>query len=145
MDVGTGNRADLVDELLERIGQGVGQRAQASAVFAEPVREGRLTVIPVARTRFGFGGGGGGQGDGSGGGGGGGGAVTPIGFIEVRDSGARFRRISTPTDWLALAAAASLVVLAVERLIDGRQGSLEQAGSRGVGRDRWASGIGRAP
>jgi len=115
-------RADLVDELLERIGEAVGHRANAAAVFGEAVNDGNLTVIPVARTRFGFGAGGG-QGnregeEGSGGGGGGGATVTPIGFIEMRDGGAEFRRISTPMDWLAYVAAASLVRSTVKRLLD---------------------------
>ena len=120
MRVEAGNQAKLVDELLERIGKAVGQRAQASAVFGEAVRDGGLTVIPVARARFGFGGGAGGrQGEvGSGGGGGGGAAVTPIGFIEVREGGAKFNRISNPTDWAVLVGAASLALLAVKRVID---------------------------
>lgn len=121
MSVEAGKQSDLVDELLERIGQAVGQRAQASAVFGEPVRDGGLTVIPVARARFGFGGGagsGGRQGEIGSGGGGGGAAVTPIGFIEVRDGGATFKRISSPTDWAVLVAAASLALLAVKRLLD---------------------------
>jgi len=122
MDVGTGQRSELVEELLERVGQAVGTRAQASAVFGDPVEREGLTVIPVARSRFGFGGGGGSGGtpgrEGSGGGGGGGAIVTPVGFIEVRDGGAAFRRITMPTDWLALVGAASLAVLAVKRLLD---------------------------
>jgi uncharacterized spore protein YtfJ len=122
MRVEAGNRAKLADELLEQIGKTVGQRAQASAVFGEAVQDGGLTVIPVARARFGFGGGagsGGRQGeDGSGGGGGGGAAVTPIGFIEVREGGATFTRISSLTDWAVLVGAASLALLAAKRLFD---------------------------
>ena len=52
-------RSQLVDELLERIGQTVGERANVSTVFGEPVERENVTVIPVAKTRFGFGGGGG--------------------------------------------------------------------------------------
>lgn len=116
-------RSRLVDELLQRIGQTVGQRAQASAVFADPVEREGLTVIPVARARFGFGGGGGGgsgrrQGEeGSGGGGGGGASIAPVGFIELRDGGAEFKRISTVTDVAALVAAASVAALALRRLL----------------------------
>jgi uncharacterized spore protein YtfJ len=117
-----GQRSELVDALLERIGEAVGQRAQASAVFGEPVRgEGGLTVIPVAKARFGFGGGGSGgrEGEeGSGGGGGGGASVTAIGFIEVRHDSAEFKRISTPMDWAALVAAASIAVLTLKRVFD---------------------------
>jgi hypothetical protein len=52
------------------------------------------------------------------GGGGGGVAVGPIGYIEVRDRGAEFKRISSPTDTLALVAAASLAALTIKRLLD---------------------------
>jgi uncharacterized spore protein YtfJ len=114
----------LVNELLDRIGDTVGRKADASTVFGEPVQREGITVIPVAKARFGFGGGGGSgtrEGDtgseGSGGGGGGGVAVGPIGYIEVRDGGAEFKRIRTPTDLLALVAAGSLVALTVRRLI----------------------------
>jgi uncharacterized spore protein YtfJ len=123
MAVGAQERSQLVNDLLERIGQSVGERAQVSTVFGEPVERAGLTVIPVAKVRFGFGGGGGGgsgarEGDeGSGGGGGGGGLVSPVGYIEVRDDGAAFKRISTAMDLLPLAAAASLAVLALKRLL----------------------------
>jgi uncharacterized spore protein YtfJ len=122
MAVKAQERAQLVNELLERIGQTVGQRAQVSTIFGEPVEREGVTVIPVAKARFGFGGGGGSgssSGDeGSGGGGGGGVAVSPVGYIEVRDRGAEFKRISTATDVLALVAAASVAALAVKRLLD---------------------------
>jgi uncharacterized spore protein YtfJ len=118
----THERAQLVDELLERIGATVGDKAKVSTVFGEPVERGEVTVIPVAKARFGFGGGGGsgeheGQG-GSGGGGGGGVAVSPVGYIEVRADGAEFRRIQSPTDLLAFVAATSLALLAIKRLLD---------------------------
>jgi len=122
MPVEAEQRSQLVNELLERIGETVGARAQVSAVFGEPVQRDGLTVIPVAKARFGFGGGGGSgsrEGDeGSGGGGGGGAAVSPIGYIEVRDGSAAFKRISTPTDLLALVTAASIAALTVKRLLD---------------------------
>jgi len=122
MSVEGEERSQLVSDLLERIGQAVGQRAQASAVFGEPVEREDLTVIPVAKARFGFGGGGGSgarRGDeGSGGGGGGGAAVSPIGYIELRAGSAEFKRISTPTDLVAVVAAASIAALTVKRLLD---------------------------
>ena len=115
-------RADLANELLEQIGQTVGQKANVSSVFGEPIEREGLTVIPVAKARFGFGGGGGTgsrEGDEGGGGGGGGGAlVSPIGYIELHDGSAEFRRISTPMDFLALVAAASVIAVAVKRLFD---------------------------
>ena len=114
--------SELADALLKRIGEMVGDRAKVSTVFGEPVEREGITVIPVAKARFGFGGGGGAGpregGDGSGGGGGGGGAlVTPVGYIELRGDAAQFRRISTPVDVLALVAAASLAALALRRLV----------------------------
>jgi uncharacterized spore protein YtfJ len=115
-------RADLANELLEQIGQTVGQKANVSSVFGEPIEREGLTVIPVAKARFGFGGGGGSgsrEGDEGGGGGGGGGAlVSPIGYIELHDGSAEFRRIATPMDFLALVAAASVIAVAVKRLFD---------------------------
>jgi uncharacterized spore protein YtfJ len=122
MAVKAQERADLANELLEQIGQTVGQKANVSSVFGEPIEREGLTVIPVAKARFGFGGGGGSgsrEGDEGGGGGGGGGAlVSPIGYIELRDGSAEFRRISAPTDFLALVAAASVIAVAVKRLFD---------------------------
>ena len=122
MTVETSERSELVNELLERIGETVGRRAQASAVFGDPVQREDVTVIPVAKARFGFGGRGGtgsheGE-EGSGGGGGGGAAVVPIGFIEVRESGAEFKRISTPMDLIPLVVAGAVAALTVRRLLD---------------------------
>jgi uncharacterized spore protein YtfJ len=115
-------RSQMVNELLDRIGQTVGQRAQAGTIFGEAVEREGVTVIPVAKARFGFGGGGGsgtrgGDDQGSGGGGGGGVVVSPIGYIEVRDGGSRFKRISTPMDLLALVAAAAIAGTALRRLL----------------------------
>ena len=45
----------LADELLQRIGQMVGDRAKVSTVFGDPVEREGVTVIPVAKARFGFG------------------------------------------------------------------------------------------
>ena len=120
MAMETQERTQLVNDLLERVGQTVGERAHVSTIFGEAVEREGVTVIPVAKARFGFGGGGGSgsrEGD-EGSGGGGGVAVGPIGYIELRDRGAEFKRISSPTDTLALVAAASLAVLTVKRLLD---------------------------
>lgn len=122
MAVQAQERAELVNALLERIGETVGQRAQVSTIFGEPVEREGVTVIPVGRARFGFGGGGGSgsrEGDeGSGGGGGGGVAVGPIGYIELHEGRADFKRILTPTDLLALVTAASFAVMTIKRLFD---------------------------
>src|SRR3989304_2693696 len=81
----------------------VGLRANARAVFGDPVERDGVTVIPVAKVRYGFGGGGGGGMSGKslddmdespemgeGGGGGGGMMASPVGYIEITKNGARF-------------------------------------------------------
>lgn len=89
-----------MDSFLRRIADRVGARAGASAAFGDPVTNDGVTVIPVARTRWGFGGGAGegddGEDSGSGAGGGGGASTSPIGYIEISDGGARFVSISDP-------------------------------------------------
>jgi uncharacterized spore protein YtfJ len=121
MTTGMQEGSALADTLLQRISQVVGDKAKVSSVFGEPVEREGITVIPVAKARFGFGGGGGAGArvgdEGSGGGGGGGAVVSPVGYIEVRDGTARFKRISSASDLLALVAAGSLAVLALERLL----------------------------
>lgn len=123
MTTGMQDRAALAEELLQRVGQTVGDKASVSTVFGQPVEREGITVIPVAKARFAFGGGGGAgarQGDeGSGGGGGGGAFVSPVGHIEVRDGTAQFKRISRPVDLVPLVVAASLAALAVKRLLAG--------------------------
>ncbi len=89
------------DRLLERIAERVGAKASVRAVFGEPILKGDLTVVPVARVRWGFGGGGGradGGPDGpaTGSGGGGGVAADPIGYLEIRAGSATFRPIRDP-------------------------------------------------
>jgi uncharacterized spore protein YtfJ len=113
----------LADELLQRIGHTVGDKATVSTVFGEPVEREGITVIPVAKARFGFGGGGGGGAhegeEGSGGGGGGGAFVSPVGYLELRDGTAQFKRISSPADMVGFVVAAALAALAVKRLVVG--------------------------
>ena len=112
----------VADQLLERLAERIGGRASVETVFGPPVQRGDLTVIPVARIRWGVGGGGGAsEKDGATGSGGGGGlAADPIGYLEISSSGATYRPIAKP--WanagyvLALAAAAALVIRAIARL-----------------------------
>jgi uncharacterized spore protein YtfJ len=113
------NGTAIADDLLQRIGKTVGDKAQVSAVFGEPVQAERITVIPVGKARFAFGGGGAGQregNEGSGGGGGGAVVVSPIGYIELREGSARFRRIPRPANFFAAIATGSLLALTVTRL-----------------------------
>jgi uncharacterized spore protein YtfJ len=109
----------LADALLQRVAQAVGGNATAATIFGEPIEREGITVVPVARARFGFGGGGGGgirDGDeGSGGGGGGGALVSPVGYIEVHDGAATFKRISSPLEVGALVAAGALLAVVVAR------------------------------
>lgn len=84
---------DLGSRLLERLAAQVGGKAGAKAVFGDAVERDGITVIPVARVRWGVGAGGGQGPKGSGSGGGGGVAADPIGYIEVSSAGATFRPI----------------------------------------------------
>ena len=83
------------DDFLTSIADKLGVAANASLVFAEPVEREGVTVIPVAKSCWGFGGGAGRRRHDDGVGGGGGVRVIPIGFIEIRNGGARFQRIHT--------------------------------------------------
>jgi len=73
----------------------LGAVARASTVFSEPIEREGITVIPVAKARWGFGGGAGQRKDEDGAGGGGGVQVTPVGFIEIKNGQAEFRPIRT--------------------------------------------------
>ena len=111
------------DTLLERLAERIGGRAKTDAVFGVPVQQGDVTVIPVARVRWGLGAGGGEDhrtdGVASGSGGGGGVAVDPIGYIEIGSAGAVFRPIgrafANPGFILAAALAAGIVIRALGR------------------------------
>lgn len=129
--------------LVERLADRLGSSAHATAVFGGPIERDGVTVIPVAKARWGFGGGDGGPGGGRrpgrvrrgddggraaaapapqeraesrpiegrdaagwGGGGGGGVQITPVGFIEMTPTGARFRRIVDQNAVIALGAMA---------------------------------------
>jgi uncharacterized spore protein YtfJ len=128
----THNGSALADDLVQRIGKAVGESARATAIFGEAVEREGVTVIPVAKSRFGFGGGAGSapgkgeteresdgeaSGEASGGGGGGGGAVIPVGYIELRDGEARFKRIYNATDLLPLLLGAALGAMVLGRLL----------------------------
>ena len=116
------------DRLLERLAELVGGRAGVTAVFGEPIRQGELVVVPVARIRWGFGGGGGRaedapSGTASGSGGGGGVAGDPVGYIEISGDEAIFRQIHAPYPsvgfLLASGVTAAIVIRAFARLIRG--------------------------
>lgn len=108
---------DIASRLLERLVTQVGGHARIQAVFGEPVDREGVTVIPVARVRWGVGGGGGAGSEGSGSGGGGGVAADPIGYIEITSAGAVFRPIHRlfggPLAILGAAIAAAIVLRAL--------------------------------
>ena len=122
------------DERLSKLAERVGASVSAKAVFGEPVERDGVTVIPVARVRYGFGAGSGrggnrrrgreAGGDGEeqyGTGGGGGVQAAPIGYIELRGGRARFTRIADPARAIALltlplaALAVGAVLLTLQR------------------------------
>ncbi len=88
--------------VLERLGDAIGATVRISLIYGEPVEREGITVIPVAKARWGFGGrvdalaqaeradtrAGGGL------------VLTPIGYIEVQDGASRFRPIYDPAAFL---------------------------------------------
>ncbi|HEY3780271.1 MAG TPA: spore germination protein GerW family protein [Fimbriimonadaceae bacterium] len=83
--------------LVDRLAAVVGAKTGAVLVYGEAVSQGNVTVIPVAKVRYGFGGGFGHHGkSGDEGGGGGGVIINPIGYIELKDGTSQFRPIQDP-------------------------------------------------
>ena len=117
--------------LLERLVDRIGGRTGVQAVFGDPIERNGITVIPVARVRWGFGGGSGsgpvtGAADaGMAGGSGGGGAVgaVPVGYIEMGPAGASFRTIAeaypNPLFLLAVGVMAGMILRGLARLLRG--------------------------
>jgi uncharacterized spore protein YtfJ len=122
-----------MDKILDRLGERIGAQASVKAVFGEPVEKGDVTVIPVARVRWGLGGGTGtgpvrtmatnGDATGSGSGAGGGVMTDPMGYLEVRPTGATFVPLASayPNPALVLAVGLSLGIIlrALTRLVRG--------------------------
>jgi uncharacterized spore protein YtfJ len=132
-----------IDGFVERMAERVGGKASVKAVFGDPIERDGITIVPVARVRWGFGGGAGrgpiavGPGidsEGSAGesqidegrtglgtGGGGGVAADPIGYLEIGPDGATFKPIASPMPspgfLLAAGVAASLMLRGIARLV----------------------------
>jgi uncharacterized spore protein YtfJ len=87
---------------VERLAERVGVNASAKAVYSDPVEHDGVTVIPVAKVRWGFGGGTGRKMDKSGQGGGGGVQVSPLGYIEMRDGETEYKPIRDPAAFAPL-------------------------------------------
>jgi Sporulation protein YtfJ (Spore_YtfJ) len=118
----------------ERLADRVGGSARASAVFGEPVESQGVTVIPVAKAKWGFGGGSGGQEGQEGAGGGGGTVVSPVGYIELHAGEARYRGIHARARIGAAVAASGLAAAIAFRLGRIRRPKAVSAGRTGV---RW--------
>ncbi len=108
--------------LVERVAERLGLHAKAQAVYAPPVVAQGITVIPVAKARWGFGGGGGRKpGEGRGGGAGGGVSVSPVGYIEIKNGQSQYRAIHEPASFVPLVlaggATAWLLLRAVRKLL----------------------------
>lgn len=132
-----------IDGFVERIAERVGGKASVRAVFGDPIERDGITIVPVARVRWGFGGGAGsgpvavgsgrpdaepveamganGAAPGSGSGGGGGVTADPIGWLEIGPDGATFQAISSarpsPGFILAAGATAALVLRGLAKLV----------------------------
>src|SRR5215213_7681564 len=130
-----------IDGFIERIAERVGGKASVRAVFGDPIERDGITIIPVAKVRWGFGGGAGGPiavgpgrvtgspfsdaadtavdrdpswaGTPAGSGGGGGVTADPVGYLELGPDGATFRPISPamPSPGFLLAAGATAALV----------------------------------
>jgi uncharacterized spore protein YtfJ len=109
--------ANNENSFIERLAHQLGITANAKFIYAEPVERDGVTVIPAARAVYGFGGGSGRKDSEKGSGGGGGVALTPVGYIEIKNGETRFRPARDPVIYLLLAAAAApLLAFTVRRL-----------------------------
>ena len=112
-------KTSSADRFIGTMAEKLGAVARAATVFGEPVERAGITVIPVAKARWGFGGGAGQSKHDSGGskqeegaGGGGGVQVTPVGFIEIKNNEANFRPIRTVSlSWIIMGSIVSLFLL----------------------------------
>jgi uncharacterized spore protein YtfJ len=119
----TNSRATFLESMADKIGI----NARVSAVFADPIERDGITIIPVAKARWGFGGGAGSGSAssethvGEGSGGGAGVMLTPVGYIELKDGKARYRPIYDTGTFLrlfiALGIVTPLVLRGVRKLI----------------------------
>ena len=105
-------RTGSADTFIGTMAEKLGAVARAATVFGEPVERDGITVIPVAKARWGFGGGEGHRKDEDGAGGGGGVQVTPVGFIEITNNTANFRPIRTVSlSWIVTGSFLGLFLL----------------------------------
>ena len=105
-------KTSSADTFIGKMAEKLGAVARAATVFGDPVERDAITVIPVAKARWGFGGGEGHRKDEDGAGGGGGVQVTPVGFIEIKNNEANFRPIRTVSlSWIVTGSVLGLFLL----------------------------------
>ena len=95
---------------IERLAEIMSRGASSAAVYGAPVERDGVTVIPVAKIRYGFGGGSGHRRPGEEGSGGGGGVYArPVGYIEVKNGSSQYRRIRDPASMVPIITVSGLV------------------------------------
>jgi uncharacterized spore protein YtfJ len=124
--------------ILERLNSSVEHMTEAAIAFAPSRQYNDLTIIPVARVRSGFGGGFGTgkhaeqaqtqEGVGSGGAL----AVTPVGYIEVKDGMTTFQPITMPAALLKLQVVGGLCALLLAGLLSMQRAARRNGRRRGV-------------
>ena len=104
---------------VERLAEKLGMAANSATIYGEPVEREGVTVIPVSKASYGFGGGEGNgtEGKGAGSGGGGGLALTPVGYIEIKDGATKFRSIRDPQTAVKIVAISSLALFLTTKTI----------------------------
>lgn len=126
-EAGTGETT--LERIMGRLAARLGGDATVRMVYGDPIQRGEVTVVPVARARYGFGAGRGPNGgDGEESGGGGGGAqVSPVGYIEIKNGEATFRNIWSLSSVLPLVIASGIaggiVLRGITHLIGGKERS----------------------
>lgn len=103
------------NSLPERLAEALNTSAGAKMIYGEPIEHDGVTIIPVAKLRYGFGGGGGKHGGEEGSGGGGGEVVQPAGYIELKDGSSKYHAIREPMAFVPLVIAGGVTGLLLAR------------------------------
>jgi uncharacterized spore protein YtfJ len=103
------------DGFIARLGELISRNLNTSMIYGEPIEREGVTVIPVAKVKYGFGGGTGKKQAQEGHGGGGGAKVFPLGYIELSQGKTEFRRIPDPAALIGLVALGGISTLLVLR------------------------------
>jgi uncharacterized spore protein YtfJ len=97
----------------ERLVEAFKASAGAKMICGEPIERDGMTIIPVAKLRYGFGGGG--HNGEEGGARAGGMIVRPAGYIELKNGSSRFHAIREPVAFVPLVIAGGLTGLLLAR------------------------------